>query len=171
MVARRAHNPKVTGSSPVPATKTKAANWLLFLCLCGSEACFGKSIGIKKQPGASRLLFSSFSPPPQARRPSGANPVHSLFCEDASARWRVKPRHSRYEEKSSRLAALYMFQNESLKNLLIPIHSASDEFLGLCVAPEFFNAVETAFFLLEYMHHHIDIVQQHPLRLGGTFAV
>ena len=30
MVARWAHNPKVTGSSPVPATKTKSSQWLLF---------------------------------------------------------------------------------------------------------------------------------------------
>ena len=30
MVARRAHNPKVTGSSPVPATKKKAEQMLGF---------------------------------------------------------------------------------------------------------------------------------------------
>ena len=30
LVARRAHNPKVTGSSPVPATKKKAEQMLGF---------------------------------------------------------------------------------------------------------------------------------------------
>ena len=32
MVARRAHNPKVTGSSPVPATKKPGQNDWVFLC-------------------------------------------------------------------------------------------------------------------------------------------
>jgi hypothetical protein len=30
LVARRAHNPKVTGSSPVPATKPGRNAWLFF---------------------------------------------------------------------------------------------------------------------------------------------
>ncbi len=34
VVARRAHNPKVTGSSPVPATKKKSRQkWRLFFVL------------------------------------------------------------------------------------------------------------------------------------------
>ena len=44
LVARRAHNPKVAGSSPVPATKEKPRFFLGFrilkyeiLCLCDTE--------------------------------------------------------------------------------------------------------------------------------------
>ena len=33
LVARRAHNPKVTGSSPVPATTKDTGNGILFFCL------------------------------------------------------------------------------------------------------------------------------------------
>ena len=32
LVARRAHNPKVTGSSPVPATTKDTGNGILFFC-------------------------------------------------------------------------------------------------------------------------------------------
>ncbi len=33
LVARWAHNPKVAGSSPAPATRKKRANWLSFFIL------------------------------------------------------------------------------------------------------------------------------------------
>jgi len=40
LVARRAHNPKVTGSSPVPATTKPGRNaWLfLFYLICGESS-------------------------------------------------------------------------------------------------------------------------------------
>ncbi len=37
LVARRAHNPKVTGSSPVPATTKDTGNGILFLFFINSQ--------------------------------------------------------------------------------------------------------------------------------------
>ncbi len=39
LVARRAHNPKVTGSSPVPATQPSRNAWL-FLCSFSSSGSY-----------------------------------------------------------------------------------------------------------------------------------
>ncbi len=46
LVARRAHNPKVAGSSPVPATTEKADYFLIgFFCLTQEFNCFGGNGG------------------------------------------------------------------------------------------------------------------------------
>jgi hypothetical protein len=39
LVARRAHNPKVTGSSPVPATPKDTRNSILFYFISFSPSC------------------------------------------------------------------------------------------------------------------------------------
>ena len=49
LVARRAHNPKVTGSSPVPATKEeKSSEMVTFFILRHSKALENKGILRKK---------------------------------------------------------------------------------------------------------------------------
>lgn len=46
LVARRAHNPKVTGSSPVPATTKDTGNGILFFVFYLSIKAFKKMIPI-----------------------------------------------------------------------------------------------------------------------------
>jgi hypothetical protein len=65
-------------SIPVPATKTKAANWLLFLCLCGSEACFGKSIGIKNNLAQAGCFFLRLALP--LRPGDHREPILFIHC-------------------------------------------------------------------------------------------
>ncbi len=58
VVARRAHNPKVTGSSPVPATKkSQSIDWL-FAFLEVLKVYFQKRIGMQKGRTRSGLSFS-----------------------------------------------------------------------------------------------------------------
>ena len=56
--ARRAHNPKVTGSSPVPATREKpVSNDWLFAFPEALIACFQKQMEMQKESAKSAWLF------------------------------------------------------------------------------------------------------------------
>ncbi len=59
LVARRAHNPKVIGSSPVPATLEKPVERLAFSVFRGSESCLSRTIenGKRRSRAAAWLLY------------------------------------------------------------------------------------------------------------------
>ena len=61
--ARRAHNPKVTGSSPVPATREKpVSNDWLFAFPEALIACFQKQMEMQKESAKSAWLFLAKPP-------------------------------------------------------------------------------------------------------------
>ena len=64
-VARWAHNPKVVGSNPAPATKAKTSHVCVrfFFMPLLAKACFQASRGIKKTQAEGLRGFCFMSPP------------------------------------------------------------------------------------------------------------
>ena len=80
--ARRAHNPKVTGSSPVPATREKpvsaAADDWLFAFPEALIACFQKQMEMQKDSAFSAWLF--LVKPPIEVHPDRAEGASGYSC-------------------------------------------------------------------------------------------
>ena len=79
VVARRAHNPKVTGSSPVPATKQESLRLCLRLFLW-LHVRLRRCAGHKKAPERSALegFLALFSPPLRSGELPGSEPILHL---------------------------------------------------------------------------------------------
>ena len=104
MGARRAHNPKVTGSSPVPATREKpVSNDWLFAFSEALIACFQKQMEMQKESAKSAWLFL-------------VKPHQRSILTEWSERQDI-PVPATREEKSSEMVTFFVFcHSKDLEN-------------------------------------------------------